>query len=107
MSVSVAVTPASPRATIDHCVVTVDDATQNDDTAYDTDVYPQSPELRYYLTFEKSSVEYGRSYVFGVSEDGAHVFMNYIFPTAGTWTVKLRDESDDSVVVSSGNVTVS
>jgi hypothetical protein len=107
MSVTVTVNPTAPDAAKDFCAVTVAGADQNDDTAYNANNYPASPEMRYYLTFEKSSVEYGRSYIFGVDETGGHLFMNYVFPEAGTWVVHLRDESDDSSVANSGNVTVS
>jgi hypothetical protein len=107
MAVSVTLDPVAPRATIDVVRVTVDDADQNTTTGYDVDVYPTSPEVRYYLTFEEGSVEYGRSYVFGVSESGGHEFNSYVFPHDGTWTVHLRNVADDSSVVDSGNVTVS
>lgn len=106
MTVSVTVVPSAPRATIDHTHVTVDDADQNDITAYDTTSYPTSPELRYYLSFEEGGEEWGRSYVFGVGETGGHEFNNYIFPHDGSWTVHLRDESDDSSVANAA-VTVS
>lgn len=103
---AVAVSPASPRATVDACVITVTGAAQNDTGAPDPQVYPVQAEKRYYLTFEESSVEKGRSYVFSVNEDGDHVFPNYIFPDAGTYVVHLRDVADDSSVANSGNVTV-
>ena len=111
---TVTVSPASPRATIDVCTVTVADAPQNTTgVAEETPTYPPTPftpqaeaEIRYYLTFEESSVEKGRSYVFGVDENGDHVFASYIFPDAGTYVVHLRLESDDSSVADSGNVTV-
>ena len=86
--------------------VNVDAATVNDITAYTTSVYPTSPELRYYLTFEMGGAEYGRSYVFTPNSDGDHEFNNYIFPEAGSWTVHLRSTADDSSVANSGAVTV-
>lgn len=106
---TVTITPASGSitATVTACKVTVAAASQNDDTAYNANLYPASPELRYYLSFEESSVEKGRSYVFGVDETGGHVFNNYIFPDAGTWVVHLRNASTDASVANSGNVTVS
>lgn len=104
---AVAVTPASPTATVSACVIAVTGATQNDDTAYDANLYPASPEIRYYLTVEENSVEKGRSYVFSVNEDGNHDFMNYVVPDSGTYVVHLRKVSDDSSVANSGSVTVS
>ena len=106
MPVTVTVTPTSPRATIDFAKVTVAGADQNDLSSYTTLAYPTSPEMRYYLTFEEGGAEKGRSYVFGVNEDGEHVFNNYVFPDAGTYVVRLKDASDDSTVQSSSNVTV-
>lgn len=97
---TVTTTPASGSITAAHTsvLVHVDAATQNDDTAYDAGLYPASPEVRYYLTFEEGGSEYGRSYVFAVDENGDHDFMNYMFPHAGSWTVHLRKVSDDSSV---------
>lgn len=106
MAVTISATPSSPRATIDFCRINVEGADQNDISGYDTDEYPTSPELRYYLTFEEGGDEWGRSYVFGVNEDGDHEFNNYIFPHAGSWTVRLSDASDDSSVQTQ-SVTVS
>jgi hypothetical protein len=105
---SIAIVPASGDvvSVLSACRVEVTGADQNDDTAYDTTVYPQSPEMRYYLTFELASEVEGRSYVFGVNEDGDHTFNNYIFPEAGSWTVRLNDASDDSSVATAA-VTVS
>ena len=100
MAVDMTITPESGEvvATVSACVISVTGATQNDDSSYDTDNYPASPELRYYLTFELGGDELGRSYEFGVNEDGNHDFMTYIFPEAGSWTVRLNDASDDSSV---------
>lgn len=95
---TVTISPAAPRATIDACMIMVEDAEQNDLADYSTTTYPTSPEVRYYLSFEKGGDELGRSYVFGVSEDGDHEFMDYIFPSSGSWTVHLRLVSDDSSV---------
>lgn len=99
MSASLTIVPASGAITAARtvCRVTVAGATANDDTAYNALLYPASPEVRYYLAFELSSVEQGRSYVFAPN-GGAHVFNNYIFPEAGSWTVHLRKTADDSSV---------
>lgn len=97
MSLAIAVTPASPAAKT-FVRVDVTGATQNDTSGYDANVYPTEPEFRYYLTFELGGAILGKSYVFGVSEDGNHTFNNYTFPEAGSWTVRLNDASDDSSV---------
>jgi hypothetical protein len=67
--------------------------------------YPASPEMRYYLTFELGGAIRGKSYVFGVDETGGHVFNNYIFPSAGSWTVRLS--TVDATSIATTAVTVS
>lgn len=94
---SLDVTPAAPVAVVDSCKVRVTDAIQNDGT-YDEDVYPSTPEMLYYLTFELGGDEFGRSYIFGTNDEGTHEFYNYVFPEDGSWTVRLNDASDDSSV---------
>lgn len=103
---SITVTPASGSIMAAKTVVRVNvsGADVNDTSTYDSDDYPANPEMRYYLTFEKSGADTGRSYVFNVSADGDHVFNNYIFPAAGTWTVRLNDASDDSSVATASVV---
>lgn len=106
MAVTITCTPAAPSAAKDFCRIDVAGATQNDDTAYDSGLYPASPELRYYLAFTVGGVELGRSYVFGVDEDGKHTFPNYMFPSTGSWTITLHNASTDASVQTQG-VTVS
>lgn len=116
MSVAITCTPAAPVATNDFCSIAVSGVDQNTTTGYDGTVpsaspgsptqYPASPEVRYYLTFELASVERGRSYVFAPSADGDHVFDNYVFPEAGSWTIRLSNAGDDSSVATQA-VTVS
>ena len=103
---TLAVTPASGSITHAKTVVRVNvsGADTNDDSSYTTNnaedpkPYPIADEMRYYLTFEKGGAVLGKSYVFNVSADGDHTFNNYIFETAGSWTVRLNDASDDSSV---------
>lgn len=108
MSAAIAITPASGSvvSTVSACRIDVTGATQNDDTAYTTTAYPQSPEITYYLRFELAGAERGRSYVFGVNETGDHTFNNYVFPEAGAWTVRLRKVAGDASVTTAA-VTVS
>lgn len=105
---SLTCTPAAPVAVIDACKILVEDAVQNDDSAYDDEepiAYPASPEMLYYLTFELGGDELGRSYIFGTNDEGTHEFYNYVFPEDGSWTVRLNDASDDSSVATA-SVTV-
>lgn len=108
MSASISIVPASGSvvATKSACVITVAGATQNDDTAYTTTAYPQSPELRYYLTFEKAAAILGKSYVFGVNSAGGHVFPGYEFPSSGSWTVRLSNAAT-AASIATASVTVS
>lgn len=93
---AIAVTPTSPVAIEDACRVDVTANALNTGTS-DQNQYPVQDELRCYLAFIKGGVEYGRSYVFsGVT----HSFNSYIFPSAGSWLVKLFNAADDSEIVS-------
>lgn len=116
---TVTVTPTSPHAVTDFVRVDIVDADQSTLTGYSgTEVstmpgtpvqYPASPEVRYYLTFDKdNATEMGRSYEFSTSATGVdisgnpvsgeHTFNNYVFPVAGSFRVNLRKVEDDSVV---------
>jgi hypothetical protein len=94
---TLAIVPASGSITATRtvCRVSVADAPANDTAEYDPLIYPTSPEITYYIAFLVSGVEQGRSYVFAPN-GGSHVFNNYIFPSAGSWTVNLNKVSDDS-----------
>lgn len=98
MPVAIACTPASPVATKSFCRIDVTGGSANTATGYSTSVYPTSPEVRYYLTFELGGNILGRSYNFAVGSDGKHSFNNYVFPEAGSWTVRLKNASNDSSV---------
>jgi hypothetical protein len=96
MSITVTVVPTSPYAAKSVCKMTVAGATANDDGGYNAALYPASPETRYYLAILEGSAEKGRSYEFAVNDDGGHVFNNYIFPDAGSYTVNLNTVDGDS-----------
>ncbi|HEX5016508.1 MAG TPA: hypothetical protein VFX15_02855 [Actinomycetes bacterium] len=56
-------------------------------------------EKRYYLLVDApAGVDDARSHVFQTSADGKHVWDDYIFPAAGSYTIRLRDMLDDSDV---------
>lgn len=97
MAAALAITPASGSvvATVSACRIDVTGAEGSDVSAFDADVYPTAPERRYYITAELGGEEKGRSHVFSPN-GGAHQWNGYIFPEAGSWTLHLRDESDDS-----------
>jgi len=113
---TLAIVPASGSITAERtvCRVTTAGAPDNTLTGYDGSIdntptgqhqYPASPAENYYIAFLVGGKEKGRSYVFNPGSSGVHVFNNYIFPSAGTWTLNLvrtRDtgtEATLSVVV--------
>jgi hypothetical protein len=106
MAAAVTCTPTAPVATEDFCRIDVTGADMNDSADYDANVYPTRAEIRNYLRFVKGGVEYGRSYVFAVGQDGTHSFPNYIFPSSGSWTVTLNRADTDAQLATLG-VTVS
>lgn|SRR5678815_5595103 len=99
MAIHLVPSVASPRAAIDAVRVDVDGVSVNDG-ASDTDEYPVQTELRAYIAFLLGGVERGRSYVFTVASDGTHAFNNYIFPEAGSWTMRLCRASNDATLKS-------
>lgn len=62
-------------------------------------------EKRYYVLVDApGGVDDGRSHVFQTSSDGKHTWDDYIFPAAGTYTLRLRDMLDDSDVATASVV---
>lgn len=58
-------------------------------------------ERRYYILAEApTAINNLRSHVFSPSFDGKHTWDNVLFPEAGSWTLRLRDVSNDSNVAS-------
>lgn len=96
---TLAIVPASGAITAKRtvCRVTVAGAPDNTLTGYDGTIsyagqpaqYPSSPAETYTIEFVLGGVVKGKSYVFTPGPDGAHVFNNYIFPEAGSWTLNL------------------
>lgn len=109
---TLAIVPASGAitATKTVCRVTTDAAPDNTLVGYDGTIdntptgqhqYPASPAENYYIAFLVDGVEKGRSYVFNPGPDGIHVFNNYIFPVAGSWTlnlVRVRDTGTEATL---------
>jgi len=108
MAVTVTPTPASGDITAKSTVVKFDLAglTLNDDTDYSATAYPTWTELRYYIAFVLDAVELGRSPEFGPNFEGEWQFNNYIFPSAGAWSVVVHNAATDATVKSQA-VTVS
>jgi hypothetical protein len=106
MTVTLALAPVS--GSITHAVsavnITVAGAAENTLTGYSTAVYPTSPEVRYYIKAVLAGQTDLKSYQFAVNSAGGHVFQDFIFPAAGTWTVTLNRVSDDGVAATSSPV---
>jgi hypothetical protein len=109
---TLAIVPASGSitATKTVCRVTVAAAPQNTLTGYSGVIsnpptgqaqYPASPAEVYYIDFIKSGTTQGRSYRFTPNAGGDHVFNNYIFPSAGSWTlnlIRVRDSGTEATL---------
>jgi hypothetical protein len=96
MAATITVIPASGSITAkkDVCTFAISGADANDAGNYSTLIYPTQPEFRYVMTFVVGGAEVGRTQVFGVTPDGNFEFNDYIFPSAGTYTVQLYDVTD-------------
>jgi hypothetical protein len=99
---TLSITPSSGNITavVTTCKVSVADAASNDASEYDVEAVPTEPELRYYFTLSKAGQDTLRSHVFSTDADGSHVWNSVTFPAAGTWTLAIKDASDDSTVTS-------
>jgi hypothetical protein len=97
---SLTITPASGSITAKKTVCRIDvSGAENNRPPNDT-----GGEFRYYLLMDApSGTDDGKSYVFNVN-GGAHQFNNYVFPAAGSWTIRLRDAVGDSDVTTLGVV---
>lgn len=98
MAVTVTVTPAAPLAVESVCKFDIAGLSLNDATTFNATKSPSMDEIRYYITFEKGGAELGRSPVFACNHDGEWQFNNYVFPSAGSWSVKVKKASDNSTV---------
>lgn len=106
MAVTVTATPASPINKVSFTTFLIAGLTLNDESTFNAANSPSEDEVRYYLTFEEGGSEHGRSQQFACNADGEWRFDNYLFPHAGSWTVEVRQVSDDQSVKSQA-VTVS
>jgi len=98
MAAAITIVPASGsvQAVVSACRVTVADAEDTDSTAYDTDVLPREPEIRYRLVATATGEDDLVSHEFTVSAEGDHVWDNVIFPADGSWTISLINQDTDA-----------
>ena len=98
MAAAVTCYPTSPRAITDSCVISCTGADSNTSTGYDTDNYPASPQVVYRFRARKTGSDDLLSEPFSTNSSGAHQWNGIAFPSAGSWTVTLRNTDGDSQV---------
>lgn len=96
MAIGVTCVPATPTAKKTFCRIDLTGLDTNDLTAYDATKYPTAPSVSYYITFEVGSAVVGKSYAFSPN-GGKHSFNNYIFPSAGSYTIRVSKADGTSV----------
>jgi hypothetical protein len=94
MAAALTINPASGSITAKSTVCRVTVAGQEDNRG----PHNIGGAFAYYLKFSCTGQNDAKSYVFNVSADGDHVFNNYVFPAAGSWTLDLCDNLNGSVV---------
>lgn len=79
--------------------LTTSDAPANTATGYDTDNYPASPAILYYISLEKTGSDSLVSPRFTPdSVDGEYIWPSVVIPSAGSWTAYLRLDATDASV---------
>jgi hypothetical protein len=104
---TITLTPASGSITAKKTVVRVDvaGADTNDTTTYNALHVPTEDAFGYYLLFDApAGTDDKKSYKFNVGADGKHVFNNFVFDAAGTWTVRFRNAATDGDVATASVV---
>jgi hypothetical protein len=98
MTIAVASSPASGSIihAVSACEITVTGASANTLTGYDSTHFPASPAVVYYLSAEKTGADHLVSPRFSVSSAGTFEWPDVIFPSAGSWTVHLRNNTGDA-----------
>lgn len=106
MAIAVHASPASGSIihAVTACEITVTGASSNTLTGYDSTKHPASPEVVYYFSIEKSGSDSLVSPRFSVDSAGGFEWPDVIIPSAGTWTLHIRDDADDSSAASTSLV---
>ena len=104
---AVSVSPASGSiiAKVTGVNISATSLTANDDSAYDADLYPASPAVVYYFKCSLAGQDDLISERFSPN-GGTHQWPSILFPAAGSWTVGVYADADDSTIASA-SVTVS
>lgn len=95
---SITIVPASGSVTagLSVCRVSVAGAEDTDISTYSTENLPRESDFRYRLVASADGEQDLVSPEFTASADGDWVWNSVIFPAAGSWTIDLIDQSDDS-----------
>lgn len=98
MASAVAITPASGSITskMTVCKVNVTGAAVNDASTFDADNSPSEDPILYYLKAHKTGQDALVSQRFTPNADGLFEWDSLVFPAAGTWTLDLCLDADDS-----------
>ena len=97
MAAAVAVNPTSPRVKLDATMISCSGIPSNTLTGYDATKYPSSPAVVYYFKASKAGQDDLVSHLF-TPNGGKHVWMDVVFPAAGSWTVGLFNFVGDTQV---------
>jgi|ERR1041385_3641090 hypothetical protein len=102
MAAGIAISPTSGHITakLTACNITCVDEPSNDSGAFSASTYPTEPEIVYRFRLRKSGSDDLLSNPFSTNPSGTAEWNSVIFPAAGTWTLTLRDTSDDSQIAS-------
>lgn len=108
MSAAVSITPTSGNiiSVETACEVRATGLTVNDSTTYDVNASPSEDPFVYYFKLSKSGSDDLISPVFSASATGTAEWHDIIPTAAGSWTLGVYDNDDDSSVVTT-SVTVS
>lgn len=108
MVAALVLTPASGSITAVKTAVkiSVTGGSANDLTAYNSALYPSSPEIKQYIRATATGQPTLKSHVFTPATGGTAEWNGVIFPAAGSWTVTLRKASDDTQLATA-SITVS
>lgn len=103
---AVAITPTSGNITAVKtvCRITCSAVPSNTATGYSTAVYPQSPQITYTFQLSKAGSTTMFSPVLSTSAGQIAAWDTVIFPSAGTWTLNLKDNTGATTATASVTV---
>lgn len=102
MTASVDIDPTSGNIThlLTAAKITCSDEPSNDSASFDASEYPTEPAIVYKFVASLAGQDDLVSNTFSTNPSGTAEWPSVLFPAAGTWSVALKDTSDDSTVTS-------